>query len=558
MNPKYTTQEQHDRFKTTIDERTRLYTTGMADEQLAGAQSSDIKSASKKPSGTLRDKKYSKYSLGKSALTSRLTSAVSNRMFPILNYMFSPDVANPQEDWMLGAWKEQESLSQEARERLAGTPHIESKLLNERIQDENAKQEILNFSATQSRFHIDYYDALFGTNGIMFKNYNDLTEKEKRYGLGYTQSVAHLFKLKKNSQKIAEELIKHNKKFVSWWGHKGPSVITDSVTVNNKERKFPKMVHHGTFGDVFPSVGFWNRHLGTDPSVLEGKSPIESRREMASHFGTMHQALAKTSDDRSQIMPDFHTIRDNPKEIQSAIVNIQAGDDKGSTGAKYYSGFIKSNNPLRLPDLSTFTFDVVLKHLQGYTEEHKSEEGIATIKNIGGKDPKGNEYFKGKWNYEEPKEREKKRIRLNQEKEVKKADLAFPKLAEEFGTGSAVNQILKYAREMMEEDYSREGLVPDDWNMYYRQLLPAEKAEIQYYSMHGLIKFISKDLKYDSIEYNNTVEDSLTPEGEEKTDPSYILFHPWQFKSIYNHGDFSRNRRNFLGSKGKNKYKKVA
>ena len=39
---------------------------------------------------------------------------------------------------------------------------------------------------------------------------------------------------------------------------------------------------------------------------------------------------------------------------------------------------------------------------------------------------------------------------------------------------------------------------------------------------------------------------------------SYILFHPWQFKSMYNKGTFSK-KRNFLSkTKRKNKYQKVA
>ena len=54
------------------------------------------------------------------------------------------------------------------------------------------------------------------------------------------------------------------------------------------------------------------------------------------------------------------------------------------------------------------------------------------------------------------------------------------------------------------------------------------------------------------IEYDNKVEDADSGE------PSYILFHPWQFKSIYNHGEFSKYKRNFLGSNSKYKKKEQA
>ena len=55
----------------------------------------------------------------------------------------------------------------------------------------------------------------------------------------------------------------------------------------------------------------------------------------------------------------------------------------------------------------------------------------------------------------------------------------------------------------------------------------------------------------------NTGEPVFNPEIYED---SFILFHPFQFKSIYNTGEFNPAVKNFLGkySKRKNKYQKVA
>ncbi len=133
--------------------------------------------------------------------------------------------------------------------------------------------------------------------------------------------------------------------------------------------------------------------------------------------------------------------------------------------------------------------------------------------------------------------------------EFKNDGTNFPRLMEYIGKGTAVEQIMNYAYEMLEKDYNREGIELPDWNRKFEDMLPKDKAEIHYYKMHGLIRFINDDLKYDGIEYDNKVEDADSGE------PSYILFHPWQFKSIYNHGEFSKYKRNFLGSNSKYKKK---
>ena len=129
----------------------------------------------------------------------------------------------------------------------------------------------------------------------------------------------------------------------------------------------------------------------------------------------------------------------------------------------------------------------------------------------------------------------------------------FSLLVDHFGQGTALEQVLNHARDIYEEDMNKVGYSLSDWNQEWDQFTDGEKAEIHYYKMHGLIKFINEDLGYDGIIYENTNEDSSGG------DDSYILFHPWQFKSMYNNGDFKWGRRNYLGkTNGKNKYKKVA
>jgi hypothetical protein len=577
MNPDYqkkavgvrtpSAEKQHERFKKQIDPTTRKMTTGMTDgelgTQLVGAEADGLKRGTN--TGRVQYKKPN------AGLSTRLSGAVNKIMgrlgSPISNMLLDPKGANVNEDYILEAWKEQQKISEGAREKLVGPPHFQSLLLHERIQDENAKQDILNFSRTGSAFHINHYDTLFGQDGIMFKNPNDLTEEETRYGLGYTNSVAHLFKLKnkKEAYKIASDLIQYNKEFVTWWAYGDQeSQVTDSVVVNGTERTFPKIVHHGTFGDIFPSVGFWNRHMGSDPGVLQrlkGYS-VENEQEVSSHLGSAQQAVGATADKRSGGRrtkytkgEDFHKIRDNPKEIQSTIVNRQEGDLRGS-GAKFYSGFIKANKLLKLPELYNWEFDVILEYLQGGTD--------GKGKAYGGKDlDTGKTFFEDGWTYDKPDTLSGTRdIKLNPNVithpkiiEFKNNATKFPRLMEYIGKGTAVEQIMNHAYKMMQEDYARENIEEKDWNKSFEKMTPEEKGEIHYYKMHGLIKFINDDLDYDAVEYDNQVEDVLTKGGNKKPksrrDPSYILFHPWQFKSIYNHGEFSRDRRNFLGSNSK-------
>jgi len=502
----------------------RLLTTGMTDT----VESGELKQRNTRPSIRNLQRNYKKQG---GALTTRVTNAIGKMVgrfgTPISDMFFNPKSGNYGETEQLEALKEQEKISNSAREKMVGPAHFQATLLHETIQNKNAIQDIVNFSGTGNSFHVDHYDVLFGQDGIMFKDPKDLTEEEMRYGLGYTQSVSHLLNVKKNTHKIANDLIKHNKKFVTWLNYEGPTQVTDSVIVNGETKTFPKIVHHGTRGDVSTTVGFWNRKMGSDPNVLARLSGIELEQEMAGHFGTVAQA-------------------------QDILKGKHRKDTR--TGDKYYSGFIKANNLLVMPELYHWEFDSVLEHLQGGVD--------VDGKLFGGEDKRnGRKFFQkdegDNWTYDKPDALSQDReIKLGanpifHEKlpEFKNDGTNFPRLMEYIGKGTAVEQIMNYAYEMLEKDYTREGIELPDWNRGFESMLPKEKAEVHYYKMHGLIRFINDDLKYDGIEYDNKVED------EDSGDPSYILFHPWQFKSIYNHGEYSRDRRNFLGSTSKYKKK---
>jgi hypothetical protein len=507
----------------------KLLTTGMADT-VSSVESRELKQNDSRKALQNLKRGYKKQG---AHLTVRVANAIGRMVgrfgTPVSDLLFNPKSGNYGEKEMLGALKEQEKASGSARNKMVGPAHFQATLLNEKIQNKNAIQDIVNFSGTGNSFHVDHYDVLFGQDGIMFKDPKDLTEEEKRYGLGYTQSVSHLLNVKKNNHQIANDLIKYNKNFVTWINYEGPTQVTDSVEVNGYTKTFPKIVHHGTRGDVSTTIGFWNRHMGSDPDVLARLSGIDLEQEMAGHFGTVEQA--------QDILKGKHR-----KETRS--------------GDKYYSGFIKANNLLVLPELYHWEFDSVLEHLQG---------GVDVDGNLfGGEDADGQKFFQkdegDNWTYDKPDALSQDReIKLGanpifHEKipEFKNDGTNFPRLMEYIGKGTAVEQIMNYAYEMLEKDYTREGIELPDWNRGFESMLPKEKAEIHFYKMHGLIKFINDDLNYDGIEYDNKVEDV---EDTDITEPSYILFHPWQFKSIYNHGEFSRYRRNFLGSNSKYKKK---
>ena len=192
------------------------------------------------------------------------------------------------------------------------------------------------------------------------------------------------------------------------------------------------------------------------------------------------------------------------------------------------------NNPLRMKDYGHFEFDTILKHLAGNEEPtfprnfRENLMGDFTYSVLSPTDP------------------------IDNIPDFENIGTDFPLLVDHFGQGTALEQVLNYARELYEEDMNRTGVELDDWNEEWCSMSKGEQASIHYYKMHGLIKFIQQDLEYDGIIYENSVEDA-NAEAD-----SYILFHPWQFKSMYNKGTFSK-KRNFLSkTKRKNKYQKVA
>jgi hypothetical protein len=167
----------------------KLLTTGMTDT-VSSVESRELKQNDSRKALRNLQRSYKKQG---GHLTARIANVIGRIIgkagTPVSDLLFNPKTGNSGEDEMLGALKEQGKVSSSARNKMVGPAHFQSILLNEKIQDENARQEILNFSGSGNRFHIDHYDALFGQDGIMFKDPKTLTEEEKRYGLGYTQSV---------------------------------------------------------------------------------------------------------------------------------------------------------------------------------------------------------------------------------------------------------------------------------------------------------------------------------------------------------------------------------
>ena len=132
------------------------------------------------------------------------------------------------------------------------------------------------------------------------------------------------------------------------------------------------------------------------------------------------------------------------------------------------------------------------------------------------------------------------------------------------GSGKALEQILSYAVEIAEDDGVDIRQV--NWEKADERGLDSEtgkdislvyEADVEYYRLKGLMRFLQDDLGYDGIKYWNQVEDKGAP------DWSYIMFSPNQFKSIYNEGSFKwgtreEPHRDFMTQTNKNKYRKVS
>jgi len=483
--------------------------------------------------------------------------------------LLSSEVANKGEKEMVSAVKNQEQLSVQAKENLQENTRsaldgmeqsvrtfgvsreVREKnlqdvgksragLLEEIIAHRNVIGEIIG---EKGDFHADFYDLLYHPEtGVYMKPEDQRTEFEKNFILGYSQDLGKLGK--QDDAKIAKELIMKSEQFVNWWNMGDQA---SAISVERDGAIIPKLIHHGTLGSVSPLIGFWDRHMGMDVDVLSGMRKIENEVEKGSHFGTLNQAIERVLDKQGD-----GSLQQYGRSKWDKLQNVVYSPEGGTKEAKFYSGFIKMNNPLRTKDLGGFDMDTLLKFLSGtnfnkdvnllyYEKDKKSLMPDFTYSILSPTDP---DFTKS----------------IDSLEDFQNDGTQFPLLVDHFGQGTALEQVLNHARDLYEEDMNKVGYPIDDWNQEWDSMSSGEKAAIHYYKMHGLIKFINEDLEYDGIIYENTNEDArINDKDEIKGDDSYILFHPWQFKSMYNNGDFKWGRRNPLGkTNGKNKYKKVA
>ena len=419
-------------------------------------------------------------------------------------------------------------------------------LLEETIAHRNVIEEI---TKGRGEFQADFYDLLYHPEtGVYMKPEDQRTELEKNFILGYSQDLAKLGK--RDDVKFVKELMMKSDNFVKWWnlGNKA-----SAISVERDGAAIPKLVHHGTLSSVSPLIGFWDRHMGMDVDVLSGMRSIEDKVEKASHFGTLNQAIERLLDKQGD-----GSLQQYGRSKWDKLQNVIYSPKGGTKEAKFYSGFIKMNKPLRTRDLGGFDMDTILKYLSGKNRAalnphiHPSQQTNSDEDSL----MPDFTYLDVSIDRNDPAVQRAIKAGLSPDyllEGFNNDGTNFPLLVDHFGQGTALEQVLNYARQFYEEDMNKVGYSLEDWNQEWDVMSRGTKAAIHYYKMHGLIKFINKDLDYDGIVYQNTNEDAPGGYG----DDSYILFHPWQFKSMYNNGDFKWGRRNFLGkTNGKNKYKK--
>ena len=332
----------------------------------------------------------------------------------------------------------------------------------------------------RGEFHADFYDLLYHPKtGVYMKPEDQRTEFEKNFILGYSQNLPKLGKL--DDVKFVKELIMKSDNFVKWWnlGNK-PSAIS----VERGGAIIPKLVHHGTLSSVSPLIGFWDRPMGMDADVLAGLRNISDEPEKASNFGSIHQAVERLLDKQGD-----GSLQDYGRSKWDKLQNVVYSPKSGTKEAKFYSGFIKMNNPLRTRDLGGFDMDRILKYLSGDGGNKKSLMSNFTYSILSPGDT------------ENPEEAEILADFNND-------GTNFPLLVDHFGQGTALEQVLNYARQFYEEDMNKVGYSLEDWNQEWDVMSRGTRAAIHHYKMHGLIKFINKDLGYDGIVYENTNEDA--------------------------------------------------
>jgi len=550
------------------DKQTQYFTQGYTDLHPSETQQSLVDSKrnlSQKP-------KYTKHPALN--LVSKLVRS-TNAINIYSGGMFMPPQLNWDEDAIVEKINEQSRLAADAEEQLSevynersltpitspvsATNRLDGKRqlshLELLIAHKNATKAILN---DDGPFHAEFFDMMYNpVSGYAYVDPRKLSEHQKNFGFGYSQDLVRLARISKISDKIASRWLRNNKNFVNWatLGEQMTAISVPDPRFPN--RRVPKLVHHGSIQYISPVQGIGVRHMGTDLQVLSKLQPIEKEMELPGHVGTVPQAIDIVAD-KVGIKLDGGAIEHNPEDIQKMLYNhpspsipyeakFKGNEGLTSKDAKFYSGFVKMNNPLRMDDVQVWTMDNVLSELLLMGELHLDAS-------------------KG-WTYD---------IDADGALEGWENNMTpFRKLVNYFGQGTAMEQILLYAREKYENDMNNAGIELSNWNEEWDDFLPIQKAEIHYYKTQGLMEFINKDLGYDGIVYKNTAEGVRQLEGEDlEEDPntgepvfnpeiyedSYILFHPFQFKSIYNTGEFNPAVKNFLGkySKRKNKYQKVA
>ena len=375
-----------------------------------------------------------------------------------------------------------------------------------------------------------------------------------------------------------------NPNFWAWWMHKpngnhpnlkeGPSKVTEDYALDSGY-KLPMLVYHGTLAYIDPKTGFVQSH----PDMVGGSAYWNE--EMGPHAGTARAAqervlhLLKRSDQVS-VEEEADVIEESTKMTYDSL--------KGASG-KFYMGFLKVNNPLRLQeyegllrstgkskggsDLGSWRFDNVMDtlHIIGAIQEGGFSYSDSDTYS---------DETKMKTTYEVDGKLQSKTINTPHLQGSGSAILAIQQYMEalykkDHGEGKTLDEEIWMANEGVFGDFH--NIRDDEWGIT-RKLHSMEltdgkydekKGEIlddirikyedetNYYALKALALFIQNDLGYDGISYLNDVEDP----GSE----SWIIFQPNQFKSIFNKGTYEwgepgKPHKNYMTKRKPNKYKK--
>jgi len=390
-----------------------------------------------------------------------------------------------------------------------------------------ANPEIL-VTDEEERFHVEQFNRTAEGFLTRWENVNRMTYPKEAFEMMQTEE------------------------FREWWYHEpdgyavpdGPSVVTEMDGSG-----WPEIVFHGTLAFIDREKGFQLLHLKDTKKFGDPNA----EQEIGAHMGSPGQSLdilygkkfgnEKVMDD-SGVLPTRQKFKEAVK-----------GQTPFAPQARWYPGFMKMNNPLIInEELYNWTFDVIMKHLasenSGQTE-YDPETGHE-IRNYGSTKPsflsQHKDDFGNPYTYS-----------MDSDEYQTSNPTHYP-----MGSGTALEQILSYAVEIAEEDGV--DIKQVNWEKADERGLDSEtgkdislvyEADVEYYRLKGLMRFLQDDLGYDGIKYWNQVEDKGAP------DWSYIMFSPNQFKSIYNEGSFEwgtreEPHRDFMTNTNTNKYRKVS